>query len=98
MDQLLVNLKLLGWIERDLDSLSAYCRLASEMTGIPIHQTYPVMGADAFRTGTGVHAAAIIKAMKKGDDWLANRVYSGVPAEHFGLRQVIELGPMCGRS
>jgi len=98
MDQLLVNLKLVGWVDRDLVALSNYCELASEMTGVAIHETYPVMGADAFRTGTGVHAAAIIKAMKKGDDWLANRVYSGVPAEYFGRRQIIELGPMSGQS
>ena len=98
MDQILVNLKLMGWIDRDLAALSSYCLLASEMTGVTIHETYPVMGADAFRTGTGVHAAAIIKAMRKGDDWLANRVYSGVPAEYFGRRQIIELGPMSGQS
>ncbi|HEX9162379.1 MAG TPA: hypothetical protein VF980_11785, partial [Thermoanaerobaculia bacterium] len=59
---------------------------------------YPVFGRDAFRTGTGVHAAAIIKARKKGSDWLADRVYSGVPAGMFGLQQVIEVGPMCGLS
>jgi len=98
MDQILVNLKLMGWIDRDLTALSDYCRLASEMTGVGIHETYPVMGADAFRTGTGVHAAAIIKAMKRGDAWLADRVYSGVPAGDFGRRQIIELGPMSGQS
>lgn len=98
MDQILVNLKLVGWIDRDLGALSRYCDLASEMTGVAIHETYPVMGADAFRTGTGVHAAAIIKAMKKGDAWLANRVYSGVPADYFGRSQIIELGPMSGQS
>ncbi len=98
MDQILINLKLYNWIERDLSVLSAYCELASRMTGIEIPCTYPVMGADAYRTGTGVHAAAIIKAMRKGDEWLANRVYSGVPSDYFGRRQVIELGPMSGQS
>jgi 2-isopropylmalate synthase len=98
MDQILVNLRLLGWLDRDLTVLGRYCDLAGEMTGVDIWSTYPVMGRDAFRTATGVHAAAIIKAMKKGDDWLANRVYSGVPAEYFGRRQLIELGPMSGRS
>lgn len=98
MDQILVNLKLCGWIDRDLSGLSSYCEHASAMTGVSIPASYPVVGADAFRTGTGVHAAAIIKAMKKGDDWLANRIYSGVPAEYFGRRQQIELGPMSGQS
>lgn len=98
LDQILVNLRLLDWIDRDLSSLGAYCDLAADMTGMDLPASYPVMGADAFRTGTGIHAAAIIKAMKKGDDWLANRVYSGVPAEYFGRRQLIELGPMSGQS
>ncbi len=98
MDQIIVNLKLIDWIDRDPSALGAYCDLAASMTGIDIPSMYPVMGADAFRTGTGVHAAAIVKAMRKGDDWLANRVYSGVPADYFGRRQVIELGPMSGQS
>jgi 2-isopropylmalate synthase len=98
MDQILVNLRLLGWIDRDLSALGAYCDLAGTMTGVGVPSNYPVMGADAFRTGTGVHAAAIIKSMAKGDDWLANRVYSGVPADYFGRRQIIELGPMSGLS
>lgn len=63
-----------------------------------IPANYPVLGKDAFRTATGVHAAAVIKAKQKGDDWLANRVYSGVPADLFGCEQVIEIGPMSGES
>lgn len=98
MDQLLVNLQLLGWIDRDLTRLHDYCALVSESTGVRIPDNYPVVGRDAFRTGTGVHAAAIIKARKKGDDWLADRVYSGVPAAMVGRRQVIEIGPMSGLS
>ena len=98
MDQLLVNLQLLGWIERDLTKLHEYCELVSRATGVPIPDNYPIVGRDAFRTGTGVHAAAIIKARKKGDDWLADRVYSGVPAGMVGRRQTIEIGPMSGLS
>ena len=98
MDQLLVNLKLLGWIDNDLTSLPEYCEKTSEGTGVPIPVNYPVVGADAFRTGTGVHAAAVIKAFRKGQDWLADRVYSGVPASMIGRRQEIEVGPMSGES
>jgi 2-isopropylmalate synthase len=98
MDILLVNLKLMGWISNDLSRLPDYCRTVSEATGVPVPISYPVVGADAFRTGTGVHAAAVIKALKKGDRWLADRVYSGVPAGEFGLRQRIEIGPMSGLS
>jgi len=98
IDLLLVNLKLLGWIDRDLTALGAYCRLASEALGRPVPDNYPVVGRDAFETATGVHAAAVIKAFKKGDAWLADRIYSGVPAGDFGFRQVIRIGPMSGKS
>lgn len=98
MDLLLVNMQLLGWIDRDLSHLPEYCRLVADSTGVPLPDNYPVMGRDAFRTGTGVHAAAIIKARKKGDEWLADRVYSSVPASLVGRRQQIEVGPMCGES
>jgi len=98
IDQLLVNFQLLGWIDRDLSKLSDYVKFVSKATGVPIPKGYPVIGEDAFRTGTGVHAAAVIKALKKGDDWLADRVYSGVPAGKFGLKQKIEIGPMSGKS
>ncbi len=98
MDILLVNLKLLGWISNDLSGLAEYCHLVSEATGVPIPSNYPVVGEDAFRTGTGVHAAAVIKALNKNDSWLADRVYSGVPAGEFGLEQTIEVGPMSGLS
>src|SRR5438093_2749393 len=98
MDLILVNLKLLGWIDRDLTGLGAYCRLVSEGCRVPIPSNYPVVGPDAFETGTGVHAAAVIKALRKDDRWLADRVYSGVPASDFGFFQKIRIGPMSGRS
>lgn len=98
MDVLMVNLKLMGWIDNDLTALPDYVKHVARVTGVGLADRYPVFGRDAFRTGTGVHAAAIIKAKKRGSDWLADRVYSGVPAGMFGLRQVIEVGPMCGLS
>jgi len=98
MDQLLVNLKLMGWIDNNLSRLGEYCQVASGACGWPIPYNYPVFGRDAFRTATGVHAAAVIKSYKKGDRRLADLVYSGVPAGLFGLEQVIEIGPMSGKS
>lgn len=98
LDILLVNLKLMGWINNDLTVLPEYCKTISKSCKVPISINYPVFGHDAFRTGTGVHAAAVIKALRKGDTWLADRVYSGVPAEMFGLKQIIEIGPMSGES
>jgi 2-isopropylmalate synthase len=98
MDLLIVNLKLLGAHRADLAKLPEYCRTVADAVGIPIPLNYPVMGSDAFRTGTGVHAAAIIKAKKKGHAWLADRVYSSVPAGELGLEQVIEISPVSGLS
>ena len=98
MDLLIVNLKLLGAHRGDLSKLPEYCHTAAEAVGVPIPVNYPVLGTDAFRTGTGVHAAAIIKAKKKGHDWLADRVYSSVPAAEFGLEQKIEISPVSGLS
>ena len=101
MDQMLVNLKLMGippWDNQDLTRLKDYCQTVSRATGVPIPANYPVVGEDAFRTATGVHAAAVIKAYKKNDIELANTVYSGVPSHVFGLEQVIDVGPMSGKS
>ena len=101
MDQMLVNLKLMGispWAQQDLTKLKEYCQAVSKATGVPIPANYPVVGEDAFRTATGVHAAAVIKAYKKKDIELANAVYSGVPSEMFGLEQIIDIGPMSGKS
>src|SRR5947208_6848916 len=101
MDQMLVNLKLMGippWNQQDLTRLKDYCQVVSQATGVPIPPNYPVFGEDAFRTATGVHAAALIKAYKKNDVELANTVYSGVPAHVFGLEQIIDIGPMSGKS
>lgn len=101
MDQMLLNLKLMGippWVDQDVTKLKEYCVAVSRATGVPIPANYPVVGEDAFRTATGVHAAAVIKAYKKNDIELANTVYSGVPSHIFGLEQVIDIGPMSGKS
>lgn len=98
MDLLIVNLHLLGTHRHDVSKLREYCELAASTVGVPLPANYPVIGTDAFRTGTGVHAAAIIKATRKGDAWLADRVYSSVPASQFGSRQVIEISPVSGMS
>ena len=98
MDLLIVNLHLLGAHRHDVSRLRDYCTLAARTIGVPLPQNYPVMGEDAFRTGTGVHAAAIIKARRKGDSWLADRIYSSVPAATFGARQKIEVSPLSGLS
>ena len=98
LDTLLVNLVLQGWMDQDLSALDEYCRLASDMTGVPIPRNYPILGDDAFVTSTGVHAAAILKAQAKGDTWLEDRVYSAIPAALVGRHQTITVGPMSGQA
>lgn len=98
MDLLLVNLKLMGVLDADLSHLPEYCELVASACRMDISPGYPVVGRDAFRTGTGVHAAAIVKAEAKGEAWLADRIYSGIPASMVGRGQEIEIGPMSGLS
>jgi 2-isopropylmalate synthase len=101
LDQMLVNLKLMGvppWDQQNLTRLKELCDLVAAATEMPIPKNYPVIGDDAFRTSTGVHAAAVIKALKRNDVELANAVYSGVPAHFFGMEQSIDIGPMSGKS
>ena len=98
MDLLLVNLVVMGFLERDLSPLMAYCETVSDACGVPIPDNYPVVGKDAFRTATGVHAAAVIKAWKKGDRDLMDAVYSAIPASLIGREQQIDVGPMSGKS
>jgi 2-isopropylmalate synthase len=98
MELLLMNLVLMGYIERDLSALCEYCEVTSAATEVPIPANYPVVGRDAFRTATGVHAAAVIKAFRKRDQALVDAVYSGVPASLIGREQQIDIGPMSGKS
>ena len=98
MELLLVNLRLMGLIHNDLTYLRAYCEKIATATRTTIPPNYPVFGRDAYRTATGVHAAAIIKAINKHDKFLADAVYSGVPAHLVGLEQIVEVGPMSGKS
>ncbi len=98
MELVLLNLKLLGQLDHDLTKLLEYCETVANAVGWQVPINYPLVGADAFRTATGVHAAAIIKALQKKDTWLADRVYSGVPAGMFGRQQEIVIGFMSGAS
>ena len=98
MELLLVNLKLLGWLDSDLHGLPAYCDAVSRGTQTPIPRNTPAVGRDAFETSTGVHAAAVLKAMRIGHTWLADRIYSGVPAAELGREQSITVGPMSGQA
>jgi 2-isopropylmalate synthase len=98
LDLLLVNLVMMGYLDRDLTSLGAYCHAVAHACHVRIPPNYPVVGADAFRTATGVHAAAVVKADRKGDRALMDAVYAAVPASLVGREQEIEIGPVSGRS
>jgi 2-isopropylmalate synthase len=97
-EQVLVNLQLLGLAERDLSRLPALVETVAEALGVAVAPSTPIVGRDAFRTAAGVHAAAVLKAGVRGEAWLEDRVYSGVPASWVGRRQAIEVGPLSGIS
>ena len=98
IDLLLVNLVMMGYRDQDLTSLGDYCRAVAKACDVRIAPNYPVIGADAFRTATGVHAAAVLKAFRKNDRALMDAVYAAVPATLVGRQQEIEVGPVSGRS
>jgi isopropylmalate/homocitrate/citramalate synthase len=98
IDLLMVNLVMMGYRDNDLTTLPAYCRAVARVCDVRIAPNYPVVGADAFRTATGVHAAAVVKAFRKGDRALMDAVYAAVPASLVGRQQEIEVGPMSGKS
>ena len=95
-EQILVNLQLLGLAQRDLTGLPALVETVAGALGVEIPASTAVVGRDAFRTATGVHAAALVKARQVGDAELADRIYSGVPAGWLGREQEIEIGPLSG--
>src|SRR5882762_5996064 len=98
IDLLMVNLVMMGYRDNDLASLPAYAKAVADACDVRIAPNYPVIGADAFRTATGVHAAAVVKAFRKNDRPLMDAVYAAVPASLVGRQQEIEVGPMSGRS
>jgi 2-isopropylmalate synthase len=98
MEQLLVNARLLGWAEPDLSSLMEYARTAAAALGVAIPAGAPVVGADAFATATGVHAAALFKALQQDEGAVLDAVYSAVPAGWLGRHQEVEVGPFSGAS
>ena len=98
IDLLMVNLVMMGYRNNDLSGLPAYAQAVADACDVRIAPNYPVIGADAFRTATGVHAAAVVKAFRKGDRALMDAVYAAVPASLVGRQQEIEVGPMSGRS
>jgi 2-isopropylmalate synthase len=98
MEQLLVNARMLGWASPDLSRLGEYVALAGQILGVEVPPGAPVVGRDAFRTSTGVHAAAVVKAFARGGVELADLVYSAVPAAWLARVQEIDVGPMSGSS
>ncbi len=98
LDLLLVNLVMMGYRDQDLTKLPAYCVAVARACDVRIAPNYPVLGSDAFRTATGVHASAVVKAFRMGDRPLMDAVYAAVPASLVGREQEIEVGPMSGRS
>jgi len=97
IEQLLVNLRLEALSERSLRRLCSYVEFAAQALNVPVPAHSPIVGADAFRTATGVHASAMVKAAEKGDA-IDERIYSSVRASLVGRRTVIDIGPMSGEA
>lgn len=98
MEKLIINIKMNGLHHFNTAKLKEYCLAVSDALKHKIPPNYPIVGRDAYRTATGVHADAIIKAMQKKDHWLVDRVYSSVPARDVGAEQIIDIGPLSGKS
>lgn len=97
LDTLLVNLHLMGVIDNDLTTLMAYVHDAARFLDVPVPVGFPVIGQDAFRTGTGVHAAALVKSRPFGVA-MEDAIYSGVPAGLVGRSQEIVVTTLSGRN
>jgi 2-isopropylmalate synthase len=93
MELLLVNLAMLGAHRHPIDCLSEYSRLASRAFDVPIPANHPVIGADAFATAAGTHAAAIRKA-----GVLRDRLYTAFPPAMIGREQEVRISPASGAS
>jgi 2-isopropylmalate synthase len=96
MELLLLNLSL-SHAPRSLERISAYCEHFARVLGIVIGDSQPLVGKNAFRTATGVHASAIAKAEAKSQ-WLGDHVYSLLSAAAIGQQAAICIGPMSGAS
>jgi len=93
MELLLVNLSMLGAHRHPIDCLSEYSRLASRAFDVPIPANHPVVGADAFATAAGTHAAAMRKA-----GLLRDRLYTAFPPAMIGRHQEVRISPASGAS
>ena len=97
LELLLANLAFLRGDEPPAAALREYSEHFASALGVNIPENHPLVGANAFRTATGVHAAAIVKALGKSEA-LADRVYSSVPVSRFASGHDIRIGYMSGTS
>ena len=97
LEQLILALAERGQFGSDLDELPLICALFAARMGWSIPPNQPLIGADVFSTGTGTHAAALLKARHLGREW-EDAIYSGVSAAALGREQSILIGPNSGRA
>ncbi|MEZ4255602.1 MAG: hypothetical protein R3A78_07770 [Polyangiales bacterium] len=99
LDLLLINLKLLGELpEADLSKLAALAEKVAAATRFRSRSTTRSWAKTPSARDRRSCRRRSSKAKQKGDDYLADRVYSGVPAGMFGREQEICVGPMSGIS
>jgi 2-isopropylmalate synthase len=98
LELLLTNLRLIGRWPHTLNALQEYCESAAAAFGVAIAPAHAVIGADAFRIGSGAHATAMVKALRSGDRSLADVVCSAVPASLVGAEPRVDVSPVSGLS
>lgn len=96
LEQMLVNLALLGAHAHPVNQLVPRLREAARVLGLPVPAQVPILGEAVFCTATGVHAAAIFKAQAQGrHDW-EELVYNPFPPSFVGAQQTVRIGPYSG--
>ncbi|MCX7894445.1 MAG: hypothetical protein N2447_00605 [Thermoanaerobaculum sp.] len=95
-EQLLVNLWLMGFPVGRIENLRAAVERIAQLLGVSVPPNAPAVGHDAFRTATGVHASAILKAKEQGRWDLAEWVYAPFPPSAVGGLLEVEVGPYSG--
>jgi isopropylmalate/homocitrate/citramalate synthase len=98
MELVLAHLHLNGLRSGSLLPLTEYAHYAARILRAPIPFRQPVVGPEAFSHGSGVHAAAIRKALELGRPDLAGVVYSPIDPAVVKRTIGITVGRMSGRS
>lgn len=91
----LANLTRRGINKYDLHKVVEGSNFVAEAFGVKIPNNHPLIGADVFSTESGIHAAGIDNARKKGLN-VSGIIYSAVSPEVVGRETIVNIGPLGG--